>query len=510
MIEKDSKVKSLEELAALLEQAKAKGLRIAQCHGVFDLLHPGHIRHLDAASRLADILVVTLTPDEFVNKGPGRPAFNQKLRAEALAALGRVDYVALTEGPSAVDAIRRLRPDLYVKGSEYARPEDDITGKITDEEQAVRSVGGRIHFTDEITFSSTKLLNRYFSMFDAETDAYLRSFRKRFKANEIIQKLQSLGTLRALVIGDVIIDEYHYCRSIGKASKSATLSVRFISKERQAGGALAVANHLAGYAQEVHLLACLGEPLSDEGFLRDHLKPNVKAQFIRNPGRTTVVKRRYVDPFQMSKMLEVQWLDGDDPGAQPEDETLKRLESIVPHCDLAIVADFGHGAIGPRAIRWLAAQPIFLAVNAQTNSANIGYNLISKYPRADYICIDEEEMRLANHDRSSDICKLTGRTAKQMGCSMATVTRGSKGSLTWSAEQGCVLTPVFATEVVDSVGAGDAYLSVTSLCAKAGFGPGLTGFVGNSVGALAVRCVGNREPVEPIPLFKFITTLIKS
>ena len=115
------KIKTLTELAAILERERSAGKSIVNCHGVIDLLHVGHIRHLEAARKLGDVLVVTVTPDRWVNKGPHRPAFTEQLRAEALASLECVDYVALNEWPTAVETIRLLRPDFYVKGKEIGR-----------------------------------------------------------------------------------------------------------------------------------------------------------------------------------------------------------------------------------------------------------------------------------------------------------------------------------------------------------------------------------------------------
>lgn len=509
MSDRSEKVKSLEELAKIVARARENDLRVAQCHGVFDLLHPGHIRHFEEARQQAELLVVTLTADDHVDRGPGRPIFNQRLRAESVAALQVVDYVVVLDSPTAVESIRTLRPAVFVKGNDYTNDHGkNVSDKIRMEEHAVEAIGGRIHFTNDISFSSTHILNSFFSVFSQEAAEYLRCIRRKYSSDQIIDLLNALKPLRVLVLGDIIIDEYTYCRAEGKSSKSATLTARFLSTERHAGGALAVANHVAGLADEVHLLSYIADAPEDETFVRDHMKTNVQIHLVPQPGRTTVVKRRYVEPFRVAKMFEVMWLDAAEPLPQSEDRLLEHLARLLPQCDLVIVADFGHGGVGQRTIEWLSKQSAFLAVNTQTNSANTGYNLIFKYPRADYICIDEEEVRLANHDRFGELDAIIAQTAQQMDCGLATVTRGSHGSITWTHDA-VARTPVFSTEVIDSVGAGDAYLSTTALCAKMGYDADLIGFIGNCVGALAVRIVGNKQAIEPTQLYRYIETLLK-
>src|SRR5262245_58630364 len=125
-MENASKIHPLPELVPLFEAHRAAGRRIVHCHGVFDLLHIGHIRHFEQARKLGDVLVVTLTPDRFVNKGINRPAFTESLRAEFLSSLRSVDYVAINRWPTAVETIRMLRPAVFAKGSEFRGLSDTI------------------------------------------------------------------------------------------------------------------------------------------------------------------------------------------------------------------------------------------------------------------------------------------------------------------------------------------------------------------------------------------------
>jgi len=507
--ETNCKIKSLDELCGIIPALKEEGKVIVQCHGVFDLLHPGHIRHLEAAKREGDVLLVTVTKDEYVGKGPGRPVFNQHLRAESLAALGFVDYVAINEWPTAVEAITKLKPDIYAKGSDYADAKEDLTGKIHDEEEALKSIGGRIHFTDEITFSSTSLLNNHFDVYPEEAQRFLRKFRNGHSAQEIISLLQDLRRVKVLVIGDAIIDEYHYCRPLNKSPKEVLIPAQYVHEETFAGGIMAIANHIAGFCDKVDLITCLGMQSSYEGFILEHVKPNIGVKLFYRPEAPTTIKRRFVHADLLGKMFEVCFL-GD--GALPEaisQEVCSYLKSHIGDYDVVVVGDYGHGFLDGDIIKVLCDQAKFLAVNVQTNAANMGFNLITKYPRADYICIDEAEIRLATHDSVNQLEGLLIRITEKLNCHRAVVTRGHLGSLVYADGSGFLATPVFSREAVDRIGAGDAYFSITSPCVAAQFPAELIGFIGNAVGALAIRIVGNRSSVEPVPLFRYVTTLLK-
>src|SRR5215831_5340310 len=118
------------------------GERVVQCHGVFDLLHPGHVSHLQEAKALGDRLVVSVTQDEHVNRGPGRPVFPHGLRMSTLAALEVVDYVVLSEHPTAIPAIDVIQPDVYAKGRKYEDPEADLPRNVVREKEAIERHGG--------------------------------------------------------------------------------------------------------------------------------------------------------------------------------------------------------------------------------------------------------------------------------------------------------------------------------------------------------------------------------
>lgn len=506
----DAKIHDLDSLASLLSRLKGEGRRIVHCHGVFDLLHPGHIRHLQAARGQGDVLVVTITADTFVNKGPGRPAFNHHLRAHTLAAIAAVDYVAINPAPTAMDLIRRLRPDVYVKGSDYRDAQSDPTGMISEEEKAVLSVGGRIHFTDEVAFSSSTLINAHLNVFAPETEAWLRAFRARHSLDEVMDYVEQATALKALVIGEPIIDEYVFCSPLGKSSKDPILAVQYHSLESHAGGTLAIANHLAGIVGSVGLLAELGEIDRQEDFILRHLQPKVTPRFLTRRGAPTIHKRRFLDQHTGSRLLELYVMDDVQRPAGEQQALADLIRAEAPAYDLVVVADYGHGMMSPAAVAAVEESARFLVLNTQANAGNRGYNTVSKYRRADYICLAAHEVELEGRLRHARIDEMRALLARSLDARHFTITRGRAGTAHFDAgDSPLVEVPALATQVTDRVGAGDAVLAVTGALISIGAPWDVVGFVGNIAGAILVADLGNRVAVTQPTLRKAITALMK-
>jgi len=505
-----NKIKSPEKLSKIVADLKKKGKTVVQCHGVFDIVHLGHIRHFKMAKKEGDVLVVSLTRDKFVRRGPGRPIFSEQLRAEALASLEVTDFISIIDAPTATEFIRRVKPNVYVKGIEYKAKDKDVTKKIYDEEDAVKEVGGRLAFTDDITFSSSSIINNYLDVYPPRTVKYLKAIGKRYTVNSIINQLETLKKLKVLVVGDAIIDEYHYCSGMGKSSKSEIVVNKYISDERFAGGGLATANNVASVCDRVDLFTVLGDKPSYEAFIEHKLNPNVRPTFFKRIDTGTTVKRRFVSQDSKRKLFEVCYMQDTDIDRPLETKIINRLNTIVGKYDLVIVADFGHGLLTTRMIRAISAKAKYMAINVQTNSANAGFNLVTKYPKADCVCIDEMELRFAAHDKFGDVRTLSKKIYNQIkGCKHIIATRGSYGSICYSKAHGYHETPAFSSNVIDPIGAGDAFFAFVAPCFAAGMPQELVSFVGNAVGSLAVQIVCNREPVNSVDLIKFITRLLK-
>jgi rfaE bifunctional protein kinase chain/domain/rfaE bifunctional protein nucleotidyltransferase chain/domain len=502
-----TKIKDIHELAGELKVSR-RGRTIVQCHGVFDLLHIGHIRHFQSARKHGDVLVVTVTPDRYVNKGPHRPVFTEMLRAEAIAALDIVDYVAINKWPTAVEPIELIRPDVYAKGSDYANAAADHTGGIMLERNAVEGVGGRLVFTDEITFSSSTLLNRHMSIFSREVNDYLESFRTKFSLDDVTGYITGAKNVRVLVVGEAIIDEYQYCETLGKSGKEPILAAQFVRCEKFIGGALAVANHVASCTPNVRLLTMIGTEDSHEAFIRGALSPHVTPEFIEMPGAPTLIKRRFIETYPFQKLFEVYVMD-EAAAERRAAELCAALEHALADVELVIVADYGHGMIRKPAVQLLCEKARCLAINVQVNAGNHGFNTVSKYRRADFVSLSEKEIRLETRTPAGDLREIVERVATDLKCSQLLVTRGAKGSLCYGRGEGFFETPGFALRTVDRVGAGDAVFAIGSVCAAQGAPIEIIGFIGNAVGSEAVGIVGNQRFIERAPLLKHIEALLK-
>ncbi|MDC0335734.1 PfkB family carbohydrate kinase [Pseudodesulfovibrio sp.] len=501
------KILPIEDLAKILEKRGNK--KVVLCHGVFDLLHIGHIRYFEQAKQAGDILVVTLTPDTFVDKGPQRPAFNEDLRAEGLASLQVVDYVAVNEWKTAEATIRTLRPDFYAKGAEFKDGEDNRVGKIGPEMVVVEEIGAKMLFTEDIVFSSSNLINRFLSGMSHEQQEYMHLFRSRHTFQDIETVLDDMSNLKVLVIGDAIMDEYNYGEAMGKSSKEPVLALKFESTDMFAGGVIAVANHVAGFAGKVDLACVLGEHDSHEEIIRKTLAESVTPRFFYQKDAPTIVKRRFIDTPSLNKLLEIYVMD--DTGLDPQSDELFRqsIEESLAEYDLVIMADYGHGAISQAMADMLSEHAPYLAVNTQANAGNRGFHTISRYNTADFISLASHEFQLEFRGSRRQFRRDMDTLGSKLKSEIIVVTGGQTGCTVWDKHGEFARVPAFSTKAVDRVGAGDAFLSVAALAAKLDVDREMLGFLGNIAGALAVRVVGNEKSIGKERVEKFATALMK-
>lgn len=484
------------------------GKKIVHCHGVFDLFHYGHMLHLRSAKKFGDVLVITVTPDRYVNKGPGRPRYGENERAQMLAALELVDYVAINATPKAMEAIAALRPHYYVKGPDYRDRHLDITGGIYEEEDAVRAAGGELVFTDDDVQSSTELINRYFSVWDEAQANAINQVKAKYRLDEVLEIIERIANQRILVVGEPIVDTYVFCEPMALSSKSPTVSARFLNQEDYAGGSLAIANHLKALGCDVSLLITHGnEPYFHE-LLKQSVDPGIRVDALPIAGWPTPRKTRYLAPFRAQKMFEIVDLRSDQWEHNAAAPFRKLLLERARGADVMVVADFGHGLFENEVLKGLESVEVFKALNVQTNSANMGFNLFTKHRHYDYVSIDEREFRLGMHDRYSAVEGLVRNAIGKDLRPPASVTLGTGGSLYFTRDGTEYRCPVFFKDVVDTTGAGDAYFAITSILAKLDVAGPLVPFIGNCYAGLKTRIMGNKAPVRKVDLIRTVKAIL--
>jgi len=453
------------------------------------------------------VLIVTVIADKDVRRGPGRPIFPEAMRLENVASLSMVDYACIVDDEVPFECVKKIKPDIFAKGQAYKERDQKIHKKIFKEEQDFHFGKTRLYETEGFSFSSSEIINSILDIYPEETKSFLADFRRKYGFDFIADCLNGLKDMKVLLIGDGIIDEYHYCRSMNRSLKSHLIVNKYLSHEAFAGGVFAVANHIAGLCDSVKLLSLLGGEDAREDFIASNLKPNVKSHFFYRDDGPTIVKKRYINQYLNQKIFEINYLNDNYMGEGLEASIVERLKSEIPDYDLVMVSDFGHGFITDKIINVITAGAKALAINAQTNGANAGFNLITKYTGQNYVCLDEPELRLAAQDRFSDIGDVARRIAGKINTDYLIVTLGKQGSIGAGRGGGLNHTPVFSSQVVDTVGAGDAFFAYTAPCFAKGMPLDLVSFIGNAVGALAVRIVCNKKSVEKHDLLQFIYAL---
>ena len=339
-----------------------------------------------------------------------------------------------------------------------------------------------------------------------EVRRYLRKFSRKYSLAYILESLENLKSLKVLVIGEAIIDDYQFGATIGKSAKSPIIALKHTRGESYLGGSLAIANHLAGFSKEVGLLAMLGEKKSHESFIRRHLKKNVKPVFIYKKNSPTIVKRRFLEDATFHKLLEFYEIDSSDLDKGQTREIVKKLKPLLSKYDLVVCADFGHGMLNNESRDFLTKKAKFLSVNTQANAENFGYHTVSSYSKANFLCLDEREIRLEYQAKNGELGEVARGVLNRVKANCMIVTRGPSGSVGYQnkGQKEICMVPSMGTRNIDSVGAGDAFFAITSALIYNGVPLEAVCFIGNMVGALAINIVGNKESVTKKDLINFI------
>ncbi len=501
------KIFQINEITNHLKKIK-KNKKIVLCHGVFDLIHYGHILHFQSAKKYGDYLVVSITKDKFIKKGPGKPLFNSETRMKFLSSLEIIDCVIESKSASSIDILNLIKPNFYVKGPDYKKLKNDKSKKIILEKNTVEKYGGKIKFTKDQTYSSSSIINSTGLLFDEEQRKFLNQIKEKFGVDYILKKINDFKKIEVLVLGELIFDNYIYGDVIGKAGKEPHLVIDTKKNEYHVGGGGAIVRHLQSFVKKVNFVSNFGgeeilSKLINKSFLKNVSFKNVRPYKKFN----STIKSRYVDMSSGYKMFGAYKLP-----KKPDNRYNKIFENeikkIINKNKLVIVADYGHQLLPRNVIKNNLQKAKCTSVNCQINSSSIGSHNISKYKRANILIINETELRFEEKNQTSDIETILKNFSKKLKIKNIILTRGKNGSIYFKNNK-FYYCPAFAVKSVDKVGAGDAMLSLCSLAKYINLEPELILLMGSLAASISVQTSGNKDSVNYFELTNMLEYILK-
>lgn len=491
-----AKIKTVEELSKIIGAFPRKQ-KVIMCHGTFDIVHPGHVRHMMYARSKADILVASLTCDAHIAKANFRPFVPEQLRALNLAALDMVDYVLIDTEPTPLRNLSLIQPDYYAKGYEYVS--SGLHPKTQEEKDVLDSYGGEIIFTPgDIVYSSSKLIEleppsiaaeKLVSLLEAEglTFADLRA------------ALDKMKGVKIHVVGDTIVDSYTQTAMIGGQTKTPTMSVRYEGQRDFVGGAGIVAKHLKAAGAEVCFTTVLGPDRWQDFVMKDLTEFGVKMNAVIDEARPTTNKNAIV--CGEYRLLKIDTLDN---RVISDKIQAKFIEAIAtPGFDAIVFSDFRHGIFNRSTIPGMVqAIPdgMFRVADSQVASR---WGNILEFQGFDLITPNEREARFALGDQDSVVRPLALRLFQEAHCKNLILKLGERGLLAYRERQNVekdvrsfFTVDSFADNLVDAVGSGDALLAYATLAEVVTRNPVIGAVLGSIAAAIECEFDGN-IPVTP-------------
>ena len=487
-----NKIVTNKNLLKILGQfPRKKGSKVAMCHGVFDLVHPGHIRHLQFAKTKSDILVVSITADLHVHKAAMRPYVPQQLRAENLAALEFVDYVIIDKEPNPLKNLNFIKPDFFVKGREY------IAGKINPKTQVeinmIKKYGGNFIYTPgDFVMSSSKIIEtdspdlsseKLISLMDGENITF----------EELEKTLNHLKNIPVMVVGDSIIDTYVNTSLLGSNAKTPTFSTRYIDQVEYIGGAAIIAKHLQSAGAKVTFCSILGNDQLGKKIKKNLARHKIIDETITLSDRPTTEKKYFISDNY--RLLKVDTIDNSPINDDVVDNIAKKIKNFKT--GIVIFSDFRHGIFHKKSI------PLFIkSINknilkiADSQLASRWGNILD-YQKFDLITPNEKEVRFALADQDTTIRPLASELYNKAKCKYLILKMGSKGLITLRRElknndiRSFFVIDALEKNAVDPVGCGDALLAYASLALYYSKNIVVASIIGSVSAALESKIDGN-------------------
>ncbi|MEM9138490.1 MAG: PfkB family carbohydrate kinase [Pseudomonadota bacterium] len=483
------KIKTAEELHAILGPMP-RDKKAIMCHGVFDVVHPGHVRHLLYAKSKADLLITSITSDRHIDKGKYRPHVPEQLRAANLAAFEMVDYVVIDPNQKPLDNLRTIQPDFFAKGYEYQS--GGVHPKTAEEMAVLESFGGQVIFTPgDIVYSSSRLIELEPPEIKYEKLQTLME-RDKFTFDDMRATVRAMRGKKVHVVGDTIIDSITTCAMIGGQTKTPTMSVLYEDKAEYVGGAGIVAKHMKAAGGDVTFSTVLGDDALRDFALQDLAEAGVTTRAVIDATRPTTNKNAIV--VGGYRLLKIDTLDNRSIDAAVQEELLTSINDVGT--EALVYSDFRHGMFNKRTIpAFLDAVPdgIFKVADSQVASR---WGNITQFKGFDLITPNEREARFAMADQDSGVRQLSSELYDAANCGVLILKLGDRGVLTCRSDDHESSDSFFSVDsfvgnLVDAVGAGDALLAYATLAMMVSGSEAQATVIGCIAAALECEVDGN-------------------
>jgi rfaE bifunctional protein kinase chain/domain len=493
----NKKIKTPQELRKIIGPFPRKK-PVIMCHGTFDLVHPGHIRHLIYAKSKASILVTSLTADEHIKKANYRPFVPQELRAMNLAALEIVDYVLIDPNETPIENLKNIQPDYFAKGYEYTKK--GLPPKTQEEVDTLNSYGGEVIFTPgDIVYSSSHIIETEPpNLANYKLESLMKG--EGIDFNHLRNALKNLKGTKVHVIGDTIVDTYSHCTLIGSNAKTPTFSVKYDYQTDYVGGAGIVAKHMKAAGADVTFTTVLGKDKLRTFVLDDLEAAGVKCNAIIDKTRPTTNKNLFT--ASQYRMLKVDTVDN----RAISEKTLRKFSKYIERTesDAVVFSDFRHGIFNPQTTpELIKAIPKNTVKVADSQVASRWGNILD-FKGFDLITPNEKEARFSLADQDSTVRPLALNLYKEAACKYLILKMGERGAMTYREPtpdtRAFFTIDSFVDVLKDPVGAGDALLAYTTIAIANKNCIATASILGSLAAALACEQDGN----TPIGIDKLI------
>ena len=480
---------------------------IGMVHGVFDIIHYGHMLYFKEAKSKVDHLIVSITSDRFVNKGPGKPIFNLKKRIEVLRSIKYVDEVVESNHKTAVNNLEIIKPDFYIKGKDYKKLKNDLSKQIFVEKKTVEKYGGKILFTNSELHSSSSIANNAFEYINDDIKKILKKIDKLQFEQNFLKLAQNKLSKKILIIGDPILDILRFVEPSGKSNKSNVISTKYLKEEENSGGVLLVANFLNLFCKNVTLLFS-GE-IKNLTSIKKHLRKDIRVVHVKTKNKL-IKKIRYIDNYSNNRLFQNNFNEKDKFTNIEENKVLKKIDQIKKDYDEILFFDYGYVYSNEKLIKSLKNLSKKLTINCQSNSYNFGYNIADKFKLGKTISMDEAEYRLVVRNKEDKLKGLIKKNSKLFNkFENLIITKGRKGCYLKKNNK-LIDVPCIINTSVDSTGSGDIFLSMFFITKISNSFSDIESLITSHIAAgLHSNQLGNRFNMDVLDIYKIISSMIK-